>query len=57
MMRAAKAAKDAGIDERKLFERSAIDGSYKYEKNDLQKNTEFYDGVKEKAEERLEEKK
>jgi len=36
MMAAARSAKEAGIDQKKITERSAIDGSYKYEKNDIQ---------------------
>lgn len=35
MMAAARIARDAGIDQKKISERSALDGSYKYEPNDL----------------------
>ena len=45
-MAAARAAKDAGIDMAKISERSALDGSYKYEKNDLESANNFYDDLK-----------
>jgi LPS O-antigen subunit length determinant protein (WzzB/FepE family) len=35
MMNAARIAKEAGITEEKLTERSAMDGTYKYDKNDI----------------------
>ena len=52
-MAAARIARDSGIDQKKLLERSAIDGSYKYEKNDIQKSNEFYNDVVKKGEERF----
>jgi hypothetical protein len=56
MMAAARIARDAGIDQKKIVERSALDGSYKYESNDLQKANEFYEEMKGKSNERFEEK-
>lgn len=55
-MAAARIARDSGIDQKKILERSAIDGSYTYEKNDIQKANEFYEDVKAKGEERYKEK-
>ena len=55
-MAAARIARDSGIDQKKILERSALDGSYTYEKNDIQKANEFYDDVRDKAEERYQEK-
>ena len=34
-MAAARIARDSGIDQKKIMERSALDGSYTYEKNDI----------------------
>ena len=51
-MAAARIARDSGIDQKKILERSAMDGSYTYEKNDIQKANEFYEDVKAKGEER-----
>ena len=55
-MAAARIARDSGIDQKKILERSAMDGSYTYEKNDIQKANEFYEDVKAKGEERYQEK-
>jgi dynein assembly factor 1 len=57
MMAAARIARDAGYDQKKILERSALDGSYVYEKNDIQKANEFYDDLQKKTEERYQEKK
>lgn len=55
-MAAARVARDAGIDQKKILDRSAVDGSFRYEKNDIQKNNEFYEEMKNKGDERFKEK-
>ena len=55
-MAAARNARELGFDQKKILERSAMDGSYTYDSNDIQKSNEFYEDMKAKGEERYQEK-